>query len=103
MKRIGQEILNEWVGLVAEKLGKTREEILSRGLTATDFAPSRKVVLSNPSDMECIFSGAFSVIDSGTGRVAVFTEHCGYHEFYLSGVKVSGITSYEYWDEDYRE
>jgi hypothetical protein len=53
--------------------------------------------------MECRFSGAFSIINQEEGRVAVFTEHCGYHEFYLSGLKVSEVSSEEYWDEDYRE
>lgn len=101
MKRIGQEILNDWKEKVASKLGRSVEEISARGLSATDFNGSSKVILSHPGELECVFNHAFSIVDAEAGKVAVFTEHCGYHEFYLNGMKVSDIVVNEYWDEDY--
>ena len=102
MKRIGQEILETWKDKLSEKLGKSVEELSERGLSAADFDSSSKVVLSNPGELECTFSHAFSVVNAEVGKVAIFTEHCGYHEFYLNGMKVSDIVTEEYWDEDYR-
>ena len=101
MKRIGQEIVELWKEKLSEKLNRSVNEISSNGLSATDFNSSSKVVLSNPGELECIFSNAFSVVNPEIGKVAVFTEHCGYHEFYLNGVKVSDVITEEYWDEDY--
>jgi hypothetical protein len=102
MKRIGQDILETWKDLLSEKLGRTANEISERGLSATDFKCSSKVILSNPKTLECTFHHAFSVVNSEIGKVAVFTEHSGYHEFYLNGMKVSDVITEEYWDEDYR-
>jgi len=102
MKRIGQEILEAWIDKLSEKLGRPVEELSERGLSATDFSSSSKVVLSNTGELECTFNHAFSVVNAEVGKVAVFTEHCGYHEFYLNGMKVSDVVTEEYWDEDYR-
>lgn len=101
MDRIGQEILRHWSLLVAKKLGRPESEILQKGLSASDFNAAMNVTVSVPGELECTFSNAFSVIDTELARVAVFTEHSGYHQFYLSGAKVSEVTSVEYWDSDY--
>ena len=102
MKRIGQKILENWKEKLSEKLGRPADKIAEQGLSATDFKIGSKVILSNPGELECTFHHAFSVIDPELGKVAVFTEHAGYHEFYLNGMKVSDIYSHEYWDKDYR-
>lgn len=102
MKRIGQEILEGWAEQLSKKLGRSVAVIVERGLTSADFRSGSKVILSNPGELECTFNNAFSVVNIEIGRVAVFTEHCGYHEFYLNGIKVSDVITDEYWDEDYR-
>lgn len=102
MKRIGQELMGSWKELIAKKLGRSVDEIEARGLSATDFSFSQEVVLNIPGELECRFKHAFCVIDEEERRVAVFTEHAGYHEFYLAGMKVSEIVSREHWDSDYK-
>ena len=101
MNRIGQEIVKEWKELLARKLKKPVEEIDANGLSSADFGSNMKVVLSNPGELECTFIHAFSLVDEKASKVAVFTEHSGYHVFHLSGMKVSDIITEEYWDEDY--
>ena len=102
MKRIGQEILEIWKEKLSEKLGRSAENISEKGLSVTDFKSGSKVILSNPGELECTFHHAFSVLNPELGKVAIFTELAGYHELYLSGMKVTDIISEEYWDEDYR-
>lgn len=101
MKIIGQEIVKQWKELLSKKLNRSIEDIEVKGLFAGDFSSSKKVVLSNPGELESTFYNAFSIINEDAGRVAVFTEHSGYHVFYLNGMKVSDISTEEYWDEDY--
>lgn len=100
-RRIGQYLVEEWKENLAEKLGRSAEQISKQGLSAKDFSCSQKVILDRPDEMKCVFEKAFCIIDEGRGKVVVFTEHCGYHVFYLSGMKVSEVISKDYWDEDY--
>ncbi len=102
MKRIGQELVEKWKELLAKKLGRSIDEIERRGLSATDFSLSQEVVLTIPGELDCRFKHAFCVVDEEERRVAVFTEHSGYHEFYLAGMKVSEVSISEYWDSDYK-
>ncbi len=101
MRGIDPKLIEEWKELLAKKLNRSVEEIEKRGLSAGDFSYSNKVVLSRPGDLESTFHRAFAVIDENTNKVAVFTEHVGYHVFNLAGMKVSEISTEEYWDEDY--
>ena len=103
MTRIGQEIVESWKEQLSARLGRTAADISINGLLASDFNSLSKVVLRSPLVLECTFHSAFSLVNPEIGKVAVFTEHSGYHEFYLSGMKVSSITCSEYWDEDYSE
>lgn len=102
MNRIGDEIVERWKEKLAEKFGRSVEDLSENGLRSMDFRHSSKVILSVPGELECTFNYAFSVVDPDISRVAVFTEHCGYHEFYLHGMKVSDIVTEEYWDEEYQ-
>lgn len=102
MKRIGYEIIENWKEKLSEKLGRSADVLFEKGLSASDFKSGSKVILSNPGELECTFYHAFSVVNPELGKVAVFTEHAGYHEFYLNGLKVSDIIREEYWDEDYQ-
>ena len=101
MKRIGQSLIEKWKEKLSERLGRSEDELSTKGLGAADFSSNSTVRLDNPDNLHCIFERAFCLIDAERGRVAVFTEHSGYHEFYLSGMKVSESKSTEYRDEDY--
>ena len=103
MSRINQYLVEEWKDLLAVKLGRPASIISENGLSATDFSCSQKVVLRRPHELNCTFENAFSVIDKEKGKVAVFTEHCGYHIFYLYRMKVTEVRTEEYWHEDYSE
>ncbi len=85
------QIIDEWAELLSEKLGKSVEEIKKKGLSAYDFSPSKKVQITYSDKSVCSFNSAFAVIDKKKRKVAVFTEHCGYHEFYTMGAIVRNI------------
>ncbi|TVZ40414.1 hypothetical protein P886_4844 [Alteromonadaceae bacterium 2753L.S.0a.02] len=102
MKHVGEHLVETWIEELSDKLGKPPEVIRNKGLSASDFHYGSKVILSNPGELECTFHHAFSVLNIEAGKVAVFTEHTGYHEFQLTGMKVSDVVTEEYWDEEYR-
>ena len=94
--RINQQLVEKYKALQAKKLGRDEESILLKGLKAGDFKAGQKVKIKVPGELDCSFYNAFSVIDESIARVAVFTEHCGYHEFYIHGAKIIESVSDEF-------
>lgn len=95
-----QAVLEEWAGELSKKLGRPAHDIISEGLSAPDFSPSRRVEITLADKSFCRFHYAFSVIDETKQQVATFTEHCGYHVFPLSGAIVKEINETIYVSED---
>lgn len=97
-----------WQFALSKKLGRPAEDIVESNLLASDFSASG-VCIRFRDGTELAFRHAFYVgdtpADGGIHRVAVFTEHCGYHEFRIGpGDRVSEgslrETSYKASSED---
>ena len=79
-------VLESWQIAIAERLGRSAEAILEANLLEPDFSDSCvRIQFEDGSDL--LFRRAFYVgetpSDGAIHRVAVFTQHCGYHEFWL--------------------
>ncbi|MFZ4288153.1 hypothetical protein [Variovorax sp. HJSM1_2] len=88
-------ILENWQAALATRLGRTAANIVDDNLLAADFADSGvHIQFKDGSDLK--FNRAFFVgetpADGNMHRVAVFSEHCGYHEFWIGpGDQISKI------------
>ena len=78
-----REVVAAWAGELATKLGRSEEEIRSRGLSAYDFSPGRSVEVRFPDGHTHRLTYAFAVVKPEQNLAAVFTEHAGYIEFEL--------------------
>jgi hypothetical protein len=79
-------ILENWKTKLAQRLGRSEEVILEDSLFATDFSGNIvRIQFEDGTDLN--FRRAFYLGDTPSDgaihRVAVFTEHCGYHEFWI--------------------
>jgi hypothetical protein len=78
-----QDVLSDWAEEVAAKVGRSVDDILARGIGASDFSPFRSVEIRYPSGMIVQVPFAFAVMRREEGLAAVFSEHAGYIEFVL--------------------
>ncbi|WP_092756786.1 hypothetical protein [Rhodoferax sp. OV413] len=89
-------ILENWQMALSKKLGRSAEDVLENNLVATDFSDDGvHVQFQDGSDLT--FRRAFYVgatpAEGAIYRVAVFTEHCGYHEFWIGpGDRISATS-----------
>jgi hypothetical protein len=79
-------MLENWQIALSKRLGRSAENIVENNLLATDFSnDSVHVQFKDGTDLT--FRHAFYVgetpTDGAIHRVAVFTQHCGYHEFWI--------------------
>ncbi len=83
-------MLENWRTALSERLGRPADALLEDGLLATDFSDAGvKVSFEDGTDL--VFQRAFHLGEAPTTadgtyvshRVAVFSEHCGYHEYWL--------------------
>lgn len=90
-------ILENWQKPLAEKLGRSVEDIVENSLLETDFSDeSVRIQFADGSDLK--FERAFYLgetpSDGSIHRVAVFTEHCGFHEFWIGpGSRISATST----------
>ncbi len=79
-------ILENWQSALSKRLGRSAEVILEGNLLATDFSDS-SVHIHFEDGTDLTFRRAFYLgetpADGAIHRVVVFTEHCGYHEFWV--------------------
>lgn len=79
-------MLENWQIELSKKLGRSAEDIVECNLLATDFS-SDSVHIQFKDGTDLKFRDAFYVSEKTTDeaihRVAVFTAHCGYHEFMI--------------------
>ena len=79
-------MLENWQIQLSKKLGRSAEDIVEGNLLTTDFS-NESVYVQFEDGTDLTFRQAFYVgetpSDGAIHRVAVFTEHCGYHEFWL--------------------
>ncbi len=78
-----QDVLSDWAEEVAAKIGRPKDQILAKGLGATDFSPLRSIEIRYPNGMIIQIPFAFVVLRRNEGLAAVFSEHSGYMEFVL--------------------
>lgn len=79
-------ILENWKGKLSERLGRPEDVIFEHNLLDSDFSDSGvHIQFEDGSDLT--FRRAFYLgetpADGATHRVVVFSEHCGYHEFWI--------------------
>lgn len=77
------EVLADWAVELSAKLGRSSEEILDEGLSACDFSSDQHVKINFIDGSTAEFRYAFACIRKEPSQVAIFTEHCGYLEFWL--------------------
>ncbi|MYZ52118.1 hypothetical protein [Malikia spinosa] len=76
-------IINRWLPQLSQKTGLPVATLKTEGLRAGDFPPAG-VRIDFEDGSLVHFCWAFFVSDPARPRkVAIFTEHCGYHEFLL--------------------
>jgi len=89
-----KEVLADWAGDLARKFGRTEEDILMKGLSLDDFPYGSRVRVNFGEGSTAEFQLAFACINPKIERVAIFTEHCGYHEFPLfEGMEIIEIAT----------
>lgn len=86
-----QALVLDWVDELAAALGRSADEIRSRGLDVGDFPLGQLQVRLMDGTM-LRFRYAFHVIRPAEQALAVFTEHCGHHVFPLQDAEVSRLT-----------
>lgn len=101
-------MLENWQIALSKRLGRSASDIVEDNLLAADFSDGGvHVQFEDGSDLR--FQSAFFVgetpADGAINRVAVFTEQCGYHEFWIGpGDQISATSMsearYEPSDED---
>lgn len=79
-------ILENWQSALSKRLGRSAEVILEGNLLASNFSDS-SVHIHFEDRTDLTFRRAFYLgetpSDGAIHRVAVFAEHCGYHEFWV--------------------
>lgn len=84
-----KDLLRRWKRPLSQRIGRSEEAVLEDGLLASDFPESSvHIVFEDGSDLT--FRRAFYLgdidqraVDQSICRVAVFSEHVGYHEFWI--------------------
>lgn len=75
-------IRKRWAKELAERLSRSEEAIIDNELTALDF-PRSQVIIENEGAVTYIYERAFYLLNKEKTKVAVFSEHAGYHEYHL--------------------
>ena len=87
----------EWADLLEAVLKRPALDIREHGLKATDFPAGHSLRLEFADGSQAVSKYAIFAVNEQLGKLAVFTEHCGYHEFPSSGVSVLFVhESWEY-------
>ena len=97
-------IINRWLPQLSQKTGLPVATLKTEGLRAGDFPPAG-VRIDFEDGSLVHFRWAFFVTDQSR-RAAVFTEHCGYHEFLLGPEDVIAqveqtVRSTDDWDTEW--
>ncbi len=96
-----KEILERWASKLSEKLNRSPDEILERGLSAYDFPSGQCVEYLFDDGSVCKFNNSFVVLDLEKEMVGIFTEHCGYHEFSSLYCKIIEGSKQIYFHEEF--
>ena len=84
-------IVSEWVEELSAKLGRSKEDLLTRGLSAGDFNLREELAITLHDGSTAHFRYAFFIANKARRSIAVFTEHCGYHVFPYAGTEIQCI------------
>ncbi|MDO8778002.1 MAG: hypothetical protein Q7K57_56655 [Burkholderiaceae bacterium] len=83
------DLLKRWKQPLSQRIGRSEKVILEDGLLTTDFPDSSvHIVFEDGSDLtfrRAFYLGGIAkhTVDESIYRVAVFSEHVGYHEFWV--------------------
>lgn len=75
MRASWHQLIDRYAVALAERLGRSPEDIRGRGLGARDFSGGLNFSLADGS--RATFHHAFFIHDSVEKFIVVFTEHCG--------------------------
>lgn len=89
VQMMGSQFIQRWKVGLSKHLGRSANRLHDDGLEATDFpATGVRIVFEDGSLVH--FKRAFAIGLENladpkvvSGRVAIFSEHCGYHEFWI--------------------
>ena len=90
IQMMGSEFIKRWKVGLSKHLGRSATQLIDHGLEATDFpATGVRIVFEVGSLVHFKRSFAIGLENLAdpkvvNGRVAIFSEHCGYHEFWVS-------------------
>lgn len=84
---LNSKLVDLWAAHLSQKLGRRQDDIRVNGLSASDFRSSG-IQIEFGDGSNCTFKYSICVVDREKQAVAVFTEHCGYHEFSICGAAV---------------
>ena len=82
------KLRKKWADQLSKRTGRSTSKIIKEGLLCTDFSPYESVAIEFEDQSTALFKYAFALYDSEKRKVAVFTEHCGYFEFFSLSVTV---------------
>ena len=94
-------LIEKYSQQLAEKLSRSREDLLEEGLSCGDF--NQEVSIRFQDGSHALFKYAFFVVNKLTKTCAIFTEHCGYFEFSSVAVSLAESSGISYVDELYEE
>lgn len=90
IQMMGVEFIKRWKVALSKHLGRSASQLIEHGLEATDF-PKTGVRITFEDGSLVHFKRAFAIGLENladpkvvSGRVAIFSEHCGYHEFWVN-------------------
>ncbi len=86
------DLSGRWKGNLKTYLQETLKEDRDQ-LLATDFNVHYSVKIDFEDSSSAFFRYAFYLIDEASNDFAVFTEHCGYHVFPLTGTQLELLES----------
>lgn len=93
---VKRELAGKWADLLSSELNRPAADIRAHGLRATDFPAGHALRLEFADGSRILFKYAVYAVDEQLGTLAVFTEHCGYHEFPAGGTTV--VFVHESWE-----
>ena len=90
-RRIAQEraeIVDRFANVLADRFGRSAEEVRDRGLGASNFSLTQSCRVQWRDGSNANFEHAFAVQDPERKRIGIFAEHCGYFDMAELGITI---------------
>jgi hypothetical protein len=94
-------VVEAWAVALSATLNRPITTLQTEGLTAGDFPADRELAITFPDHSHATFRYAFFLVDPASRRVAVFTEHCGYHVFPAVDITIVTVQRTTFYSDDH--